>query len=95
MKRRARQELWELACALGPRRQSQLRLLAVQASRAARPPKRAARHPQRARRWWAFELDYAHPRVLPEQARAGCGAALLAAVAGLCLRLSGMPGAQT
>ncbi len=76
---RARQELWELACALGPRRQSQLWLLAVQALR--RQP--ASRPSEKARRWWAFEPDYTHPWVLPEPARTGCGLGLLAALVGL------------
>ncbi len=56
---RARQELWELACALGPRRQSQLRLLAVQAQRCPAGP----------RRWWTYAPDGAPPLVLPALSR--------------------------
>jgi hypothetical protein len=56
----ARDDLCAEASALSPRHQSQLRLLAIQAQRAA-----TARRPLPARRWWEFSEDYAHPLELP------------------------------
>ena len=69
-----RQELWEIACALNPRHQSQLRLLAVQARRAALGtlPFRSD-----ARRWWWFEADYMHPVQFPAGLRAAENASVL------------------
>lgn len=92
---RARDELWAIACALNPRHQSQLRLLARQARR------RAARL---GRRWWHFEADYAHPLEVPAArprqvlytwrlrplVRAAADIAALALAALLCARLGAL-----
>ena len=56
----ARQELWALACRLGPRAAAQLRLVAMQTLRRAEPAEQRAEQRNRIaaaradRRWWIF-----------------------------------------
>jgi hypothetical protein len=59
----ARQELWALACALGPRPAGQLRLLA---RLMARPPALGGR-PAGSRRWWHFAPDVGPAPAFPAE----------------------------
>ena len=63
-----RQELWEVACALSPRHQGQLKLMAVQTLRQRASANSASAALAIGRRWWAFEIDYVHPAEFPAPA---------------------------
>lgn len=69
-----RRELWALACALGPRSASQLRLVARLMAR------RPGAAPPHVRRWWHFAAGVEPPSAVPAVVGGLPGVILLGAI---------------